>query len=68
MNVEGQLKYFAEDWTGGNIYLAAGQVKKWGWNVSDKDIETAIKNVYGEKALLKYLSDVERYRERTKAG
>ena len=46
--IEGLLKGFAEEWTGGNIKLAAAQVRKWSYEVSEDDVRRAARAVYGD--------------------
>ncbi|MDE0091131.1 MAG: hypothetical protein OXP12_07240 [Thaumarchaeota archaeon] len=46
--IEDMLKGFVEEWTGGNVKLAAAQVRKWSYDVSEDDVRRAAKAVYGD--------------------
>ncbi|MDE0265452.1 MAG: hypothetical protein OXK17_00260 [Thaumarchaeota archaeon] len=46
--IENTLKGFVEEWTGGNVKLAADQVRKWMYEVSEDDVRRAVKAAYGE--------------------
>ncbi|MDE0526149.1 MAG: hypothetical protein OXI27_06095 [Thaumarchaeota archaeon] len=45
--IENMLRGFAEEWTGGNVKLAADRVLKWSFDVSEDDVRRAAKAVYG---------------------